>query len=824
MGEIRSSGDYKKVRFQQGENPTRKMRQLFPWMTEREINTVALPSFQNLNSWRIGKEGYVHPGIVYEVDDFIEPLPTNLTREPLRFTPTDIQATAANKTAELARIEALSRDARDKEYYDTYKSVGQLGAFTSMVSGKSFNMPAMTPLRSSGSSSKGTTKSIATQLFTQNLMEVLRKSGGKLTDEEVVQFLDSQKAGPPQIELMRKMKDWIDIGDIQTLFRINETSGELEYLNRYPHQITPEIRLRGWKDKATLELERKVGKDVTEEKKRGRLEEIQALITGLLPFPDPANPPEEGKINWIPRNEEEYQKLKQQLKIKLPEAEEIFRRQLGIEAPGGKKAYAYTAENGKSVTMMLTDREYAEKLKDKKYEGLRPYDIYTKEISASQSELISNLAEAESQIIRNTELDGNMRTPLTLLQFQLLARERWAETGIPIQDIKKFDEQSAAAFMGKQKKQEQHNTDLSILMGQISTFTDWDDFADKSKGMDNEAVIKVATELERRNKNLWDYTGPRIVFNRQGEKLPVSSWPDLLKAKQAGYDYDKYNDAKDRPVHVVSDRFWATQPAAGLNIMAVNVLKKAGNKEGMEMIYVWTPEGEKNEIDATRNDISKSVSDFEAFTQRISMILQKLKEGQRGTDFGAIRDLEKLQDETGVIRESDVLMIKQSIGRYRDVLEKFINKITEGDDTYLTQDERDQVANHALTTLMVLQDSMRANIKKHELEYKNSSTFTWISKGRDTIDFHSVLNKEQYDKYMEVKEKKDYWEFQPGFSTPTVQPTGEKKDAGAKSPQLFWDPKTERPEFEGGKWWIYQMNPDGSRGKFLRMGLIFDEE
>jgi hypothetical protein len=377
-------------------------------------------------------------------------------------------------------------------------------------------------------------------------------------------------------------------------------------------------------------------------------------------------------------------------------------------------------------------------------------------------------------------------------------------------------------------------------------FTSWDDFDKRSQGMNNEAVIKAAEQLNMRKGELWEYDGDRVLYNRKGEGISVSSWPELLKYRNGGeYVYKSYNEAPDRPVHAASDRFWATQPAAGLNVVAVNVLKKVGNEEGMEMIRVWTPEGEKNEIDSTREDISKSVSDFEAFTQRIAMILEKLKEGQRGTDFGAIRDLEKLQDETGVIRESDVLMIKQSIGRYRDVLEKFINKITEGDDTYLTQDERDQVANHALTTLMVLQDSMRKNIEKHELEYKNSNTFTWLSKGRNTIDFHSVLNKEQYNKYMEVKEKKDYWEFQPGFSTPTVQPTGEKKDAGAKSPhggvslkedsagdgkedsagdgkkKEGWDTKTERPEFEGGKWRIFQMNSDGSRGKFLRMMYIF---
>ena len=167
----------------------------------------------------------------------------------------------------------------------------------------------------------------------------------------------------------------------------------------------------------------------------------------------------------------------------------------------------------------------------------------------------------------------------------------------------------------------------------------------------------------------------------------------------------------------------------------------------------------------------KSVVDFEEFTNRIKLIIEQLKEGQPGTDLQAIRDLEKLKDESGVIRESDVTLIKESIGTYADDLKRLLSRLhlRKKEDRYLTPDERDQVANAALTTLMVLQDSMRANINKHKLEYANESIFTWDSKGQDTIDFYDVLNKEQYNIYMERKKKTDYWTFQSDFTTPTIQ-------------------------------------------------------
>ena len=700
--------------------------------------------------------------------------PLEIPREAQTFHPFDVQGYGQNqedkKRAFFAMAEADQLADIQKEY-DLTSRVANMG--------RAFNVSTSAggQVATSGSTAdpaKGIGKREANARFTSNLLKAISNAPGrKLSGAEITDFLDSQNAGPEQIKIMKSMSDWVELGDIKTLFRIDPETGKLGYLNRYPYQITPEIRAAGWKDDLKgLKFQRDLSKDEAAQKKEDRLIEIQEMITGLLPSPDASNPPEEGKINWIPQNEEQYQKLKQQWGIKLPEAEALLRTQLGLKGDGGKEAYAYTNEEGKTVTLMLNPREFATKVKQKKYKGLKPYDIHGKETIAAQNDMISNLAAAEGQRVSNTELGEEKVTPLTLLQFQQLAVSTWAKSGRPIGDSKRFNEQSAAAFMGEQKKQEQYNTDLSILMGQISTFTDWDDFANKSKGMDNEAVIKVATEVERRNKNLWDYTGPRIVFDRQGKKLPVSTWPDLLKARQAGYDHDKYNDAEDRPVHKVSDRYWISTPPAG-PIAVVNVQVTDDNQTGLQLIRVWTPQGEMDHINNTRNDISQSVSDFEEFTQRITMIIEELKEGQRGTDLQAIRDLEKLKDKTGVIRESDVRLIKESIGTYGDMFERFINKLLGGEDTYLTQNERDQVANAALTTLMVLQASMRANINKYKLEYENDTTFTWVSKGRDIIDFHSVLNKTQYDKYMERKKKEEYWDFQPSFSPPTVNPAGE---------------------------------------------------
>jgi len=698
------------------------------------------------------------------------PLPLTLSRD-VSFEPTDIQARGQSEADEFRTFAAKSQSERNLILDQDYDKTLKLSNLASAV-GVNVSVPQRRASGSTADPAKGIAKSAANRLFMENLLKKVREVG-KLTDMDVIDFLESQNAGPEQLDIMSKMKDWVDIGDLKTLYRYNPDTNELEYLYRYPSQITPDIRNRGWKDKIDeLKYQRQLGKDKAAQDKIDRITEIQTLITAL----EPSKPKEyiSGEdITWIPETEAEYQRLKQQWGIKLPEAEALLRQQIGIAEPGKVSTYAYTNEKGKQTILNLTPRQYTDALKNKKYKGLAPYDIYGKELTAAQNDMISNLMAGESQRIASTELDEQMVKPLTKLQFQQLALKKWTATGRPIGDIERFHKQTAAAFMGAEKTLERYNTDLSILMNQISTITDWDDFAKKSEGMENEAVIKAAEELDRRYGKLWDYTGPRIVFNRSGNRIAVDSYDALLKQRNAGYQYDKYNDAPDRPVHKVSDRYWTDPPPTG-EVAIVNVQVTDMGQTGLQLIRVYTPNGRKNKIDATRDDISQSVSDFGEFTTRIDMIITQLKEGQPGTDLQAIRDLEKLKDESGVIRESDVQLIKESIGTYKDAISRWLSKLSIGrkEDRYLTPDERDQVANAALTTLMVLQASMRANINRYKLEYDNEDTFTWVSKGRDLIDFYEVINEEQYKKYMKRRKKEEFWTFQTDFITPTV--TGDR--------------------------------------------------
>ena len=707
------------------------------------------------------RPGSIVPGAAH-------PLPLTLSRD-VSFEPTDVQALGQTEADEFRTFAAKSLAERnlilDRDYDKTLRLANVARAFGANVS-----VPQRRASGSTADPAKGIAKSAANRLFMQNLLKKI-KEVGKLEDMEVLDFLESQNAGPEQLDILSKMEPYVDIGDMVTLYRYNPTTNKLEYLFRYPSQISPEIRERGWKDKIDeLKYQRQLGIDEAAQKKIDRITEIQTLITALEPS-KPEGYVSGEDITWIPQTEEEYQRLKQQWGIKLPEAEALLRQQIGVAEPGKVSTYAYTNESGKQTILNLTPRQYTDALRSKKYKGLATYDIYGKELTAAQNDMISNLMAGESQRIANTELDEQMVKPLTKLQFQQLALKKWTATGRPIGDIERFHKQTAAAFMGAEKTLERYNTDLSILMNQISTITGWDDFAEKSKGMENEAVIKAAEELQRRYGSLWDYTGPRIVFNRAGNRIAVDSYDALLKQRNAGYQYDKYNNAPDRPVHKVSDRYWIDPPPPG-DIAVVNVQVTGMGETGLQLIRVYTPQGRKNKVDATRNDISQSVSDFEEFTNRVNMIIAQLKEGQPGTDLQAIRDLEKLKDESGVIRESDVQLIKESIGTIGDAISRWTAKLTGGRDRYLTKNERDQVANAALTTLMVLQASMRANINRYKLEYANEDTFTWVSKGRDLIDFYEVVNEEQYKKYMERRKKKDYWTFQSDFITPTV--TGDR--------------------------------------------------
>jgi len=682
--------------------------------------------------------------------------PLVMPREAQTFDSFDVQGYGQRQEDEKRAMLSMSRaeinSMVDREEALTSKVVNVARAFGSNIS--------YTPPRRAGGTTdpaKGIAKQSANMKFTENLMRAIADApGGKLSGTEITSFLNSQNAGPAQIKIMKDMTGWVELKEMKTLFRINPETRELEHLSIYPYQITPEIRAAGWKDEATLKFQREVKKDVATEKQTERLIEVQKLITALLPFPDKSNPPKEGEINWIPQNEEQYQKLKQQWGIKLPEAEALFREQLGVKAPGARKAYSYI-KDGKRVTLMLTDREYTAKLKDKEnYEGLVPYAIHTKETTAAQNDMISNLAAAERQRVENTELGEEKVTPLTLLRFQQLAVDTWTKTGRHIGDSERFNKQSASAFMGEQKKKEAFNSDLSTIMGQLPSYESWDDFDTKTKGMDNEAIIKAAEELERRKGDEWKYELDRVLFNAKGDPITISDYVGYINARKGGYIYKEYNDAPDTPVPIASDRFWSTLPDQTSDLVPVKAEIKEFDEDGQETtrvatIWVHNVNREQHIVDTAKNTFDADILAYEEVNTQIDKIFSNLKSNDGLTQMAAVRMLEKLQDPGGVIRESDVALMKSAMGTLWDDLERLATVVFDRKPAFLSEQENDQVANTAMVALEVLQRHIKERLTRRKEQFLNDPYTTFTSRGSKKISFGRVMGEDRYKKYTTLK-------------------------------------------------------------------------
>ena len=682
--------------------------------------------------------------------------PLVMPREAQTFDSFDVQGYGQRQEDEKRAMLSMSRSQInslvDREEEKTSRVVRIAQAFDIPIS--------YTPPRRAGSATdpaKGIAKQSANMKFTENLMRAIADApGGKLSGTEITSFLNSQNAGPAQIKIMKDMTDWVELKEMKTLFRINPETRELEHLSIYPYQITPEIRAAGWKDEATLKFQREVKKDVATEKQTERLIEVQKLITALLPFPDKSNPPKEGEINWIPQNEEQYQKLKQQWGIKLPEAEALFREQLGVKAPGARKAYSYI-KDGKRVTLMLTDREYTAKLKDKEnYEGLVPYAIHTKETTAAQNDMISNLAAAERQRVENTELGEEKVTPLTLLRFQQLAVDTWTKTGRHIGDSERFNKQSASAFMGEQKKKEAFNSDLSTIMGQLPTYKSWDDFDTKTKGMDNEAIIKAAEELQRRKGDEWKYELDRVLFNAKGEPITISDYVGYINARKGGYIYKEYNDAPDTPVPIASDKFWSTLPDQTSDLVPVKAEIKEFDEDGQETtrvatIWVHNVNREQHIVDTAKNTFDADILAYEEINTQIDKIFSNLRSDEGLTQMAAVRMLEKLQDPGGVIRESDVALMKSAMGTLWDDLERLATVVFDRKPAFLSEQENDQVANTAMVALEVLQRHIKERLTRRKEQFLNDPYTTFTSRGVDKISFGRVMGEDRYKKYTTLK-------------------------------------------------------------------------
>ena len=708
--------------------------------------------------------------------------PLEIPREKQTYSPFDVQAYGQRQEDEKRAMLSMRRSEIDsmvdREEALTSRIVNMARAFGSNIS--------YTPPRRAGRTTdpaKGIAKKEANVMFTSNLLKAISNAPGRqLSGAEVTDFLDKQNAGPDQIAIMNSMKEWIELDDLETLYRKNPETGDLEYLYRYTYQITPEIRAAGWKnDIKELQYQDAITKARGEQEAFDRMTEIEQRINNM-PFDE------------RPKTSEEFYKLKKEWGIKLPAVSTRMDQIFSDLVKPGAPAFYTKIVDGKIVSRQMTPREVLSANKNKSgADQWKPYDATLKLQQALQNEFISNAAAAENQRVTDTQLTGEKKKALNKLQFQQMVLSEYKKTGMPILDNEAFNKQSASAYMGEQKKDAAYNTGLSEMMGM--QFTSWRDFDERTKNIDPKARLEMVKMLDQQYGDVWKYDQEKRLWNDVGEMRIIQSYPELLEANNAGFVHKEYDKVRFKPTlnYDAGHAIWMNPQAFGdLEVIPLTVqvttVDDPANPEQKSVVteqrVIRSLKNEEDIVNAARSDIEKDLVTWNETNEKFTIILDALASEKGLTQMTAVRFLEKLQDPGGVIRESDVALMKAAMGTLYDDFWRLVNLIKTGEQTFLSPTESDQVANAALVMLNVIQGTYKDTVERKREQFENDPYYTWSSKGTEKVNFNRVMPQERYDSIMRIDLPSWNWKTE-GFQDKYRKKKKDGEDLSSRAKDLI---------------------------------------
>jgi len=727
------------------------LKKKFPWKADWQIWNQIIPDVMEKNKGVLNDPNQVSPNVTYLVSEITKPFEKFPTREEVTYEPFDVAQYGEGEADAFRTFAAKTTSERnailDQEYNQTRKLANLAAAF-----GVNVSLPQRRTTATTADPAKGIAEAKSMEKFKQILYD-----NPPQNKAEAFALAKATNASKSELEFLNKLFPKLDLGKQVAMYRYKD--GKIETIWRHENAPLGDERAAGF----TLKF------DAAKLEKTGSSERNQARLSSLSLAANITT--QEEYDTFIDGLSSEDQKL---LKTdpKVLDAVHKFVPDAVLKS-AGKLGLWTRDENGRAKIVYFdpSKEEYQTKLDSGDFfktldelESNEDFDLTNFIVDLMNSPTLApDFADLTDPLKRAKILEKALQAGVTATSKEILEA---------------YDK--AVDIDARNKKK--YVTDVNTLNNKINDFKSWNDFYAHIKGKqyDEQAVTETAQKLQDRYGDTWRFD-PVMMFNDKGEQKWITSGQELQDAHDSGYWHEEYNQAPNRPVPEVSDRFWASeQPKQDW----VTVLLP--DNKTME---VYTDQGKSDRINETRDDITKSVTDFESFTQRINMIMTQLAQGKRGTDLQAIRDLEKLKDETGVIRESDVRLIRESIGTYLDWLQRLGNKLAGKENSYLTQQERDQVALAALTTLGVLRSSMSKVVKRHKLGYDWDTVTTWASKGRDKIDFFQVIPEPQYKIYTDPFDWKDQthlWKFQPGFTRGTWFESSEETDDSELSSGALW--------------------------------------
>jgi len=753
MARPRTSGEYQTFQFEPGGNATKKMRELFPWMSERQIQEYALPSFEDINYMMEDKDK-VYPGINYEVEDFQKPLKRYPEDRDFSFGQTNIQSRATDMAREQDYQKALSTEEMDREYEREYQRVAGLNIFGKMMGINTGSMP--TYRGAAGTTTKPTDPDdIADDLFVRELQKALKMSGGKLSRGEMTQLLDKTMAGPDQIKIMTEMIPLVDLGDMKEFYRLDDKNN-LQYLYRFENDYGPEVFAAGWKPSLEgLKEQRAINKDKAAIVQDKKIMALNDTIANLVTIPAEGKSPD----IKIPRSNAELLALERALVesgeiTTTGEIAHLHSRFDHLKSPADKKWYT-TVEDGKKTYHRMTPYEMETKNKKLKAEE----KVLLTEVSADKvaagtntgmiDEVIGNTYRA---LVNGSPGDKVQRVPdVYTLGTQVFAALQ-GRTDIDTSDRAAINKQ-ISDYLRTAEKEDHIESSNAIKIGKafadITTAAGLRKFLSENPQIKGEQRTKFVNDFAKANPNL-KYEGAKTLWDQYGKPAPVQidSYEDYYKYKEL-FPFEDWEKVPFKPVTEINYREVDQNDYAWRAVGRV----RSYDEKGKEIITEvdedrYTLGTEKKLADQYRSsqEFKDAVKSINLITENTDKILVALTAETGTLDGFTIKFIEKMLDPTGVVRASDVEFIQQ-FGDQLEAARQLLKKVKNMSDSTMISTELRRDFAFAVTE--VFKAVMRSNTQILQDVRARWDVDADVMPGQygGKIDFNRVMPQLQWDRY-----------------------------------------------------------------------------
>ena len=692
----------------QGQGFWGALKERFPWMTDAEIQAL-LSQVEGMNP-NITDIDTGYQGVPYNVPHI--PKPPGYIRE--YGDPEDVRAygeqEAGAMRAFLAKSQSARNSALDAEYEKTARVARLARAFGVNVSVPTRRQGA----RSTADPAKGVAKKSANRKFFEDLMAFSAQVGGRITGDELREFLTDVNAGEDQMKALESSGLWnhLDLGKQIPMYEI--VDGELKISWHYKNDAG-DIAAQRAAGKVLDKNDATVSRDLEIDKNIVSIVEKARAVNGGAGI----------------RTHEDFKKFRTDNATVLSKDPKILAALKGI------------------IPDALWQRGKMEPLFRKNADGT----ITVKDFEVGSTEYNTGLS---STTVGGEEIPAEWSKTIeeVLINERQKARELFVEVVNSNKDLEGFALKFKFLEMAKQRGIIGHEKfDLPKL------FDDWYDKEDRDKtALDREmssnltyiampptaenlpairaAVSKTSSKAQ---ENFWKQyadrypyaaTEPRTMYHPETAQPsdPIHSWAERHGWESKGYtSEDKpdirpaYAKKQEKRHQLISDAIKEAGPTANTYRYYGQELPAADQAAFLERhpsgVSRFTPQGMEDFEIATDKAIETIVGGeggLNNLNSEIQAIISTARQGGGG-QLAFLQRVQRLFDPGGVVREGDVQLMR--------MLDSWITNLgttfqrTLGEDRIVSDDLINELEAAAYIYWRVRTDYLRDELKSAEIDY-----------------------------------------------------------------------------------------------------------